>query len=76
MGSKADLENRVSQVRVDNHVQRANIAKARKLVYEKGASIKGTTVNSILGSESMAPTVVSATLECWHLICAYFFHAC
>jgi hypothetical protein len=76
MGSKADLENRVSQVRVDNHVRRAKIAKARKLVYEKGASIKGTTVDSILELESMVPTVVSATHECWHFMCAYFFHAC
>jgi hypothetical protein len=74
MGSKADLENRVS--RVDTHVRRANIAKARKLVYEKGASIKGTTVDSILGSESMVPTVVSAMHECWHFMCAHFFHAC
>jgi hypothetical protein len=59
MGSKADLDNRVSQERVDNKVRRANVAKARKLVYEKGASINGTTVSSILGSESMVPTKVS-----------------
>jgi hypothetical protein len=70
MGSKADLDNRVSQVRIDNHARRANIAKARKLVYEKGASVKGTTVNRILGSESMVPTVVSATHECWPRMCA------
>jgi hypothetical protein len=59
MGSKADLENRISQERVDNKLRRANIAKARKLVYEKGASVNSTTVSSILGSESTVPTVVS-----------------
>jgi hypothetical protein len=59
MGTKADLENRISQERVDNNVRRANIAKARNLVYEKGASVNGTTVSNILGSESTVPTVVS-----------------
>ena len=61
MGTKSDMQNRASYARVDNGIRRAKIAKARKLVYEKGASIKGNTVKSILGAESMVPTTVSAT---------------
>jgi hypothetical protein len=59
MGTEPDMENRVTQARVDNSARRANIAKARKLVYEKGASAKGSTIDNILGPESVVPTVVS-----------------
>lgn len=59
MGTKTDMENRVLQARVDSNAQHAKIAKARKLVYEKGASAKGSTINNILGTESLAPTMVS-----------------
>jgi hypothetical protein len=62
MGKTADLQNRKSQVRIDNVARRAKIAKARRLVYEKGASVNGSTVKKVLGSESMVPTTVR--IEC------------
>jgi hypothetical protein len=52
MGTETDLENRVSQARVDSNAQCANIAKARKQVYEKGASAKGSTIENILGGQN------------------------
>jgi hypothetical protein len=58
MGKTVDLQNRISQVRVDDRARRAKIAKARRLVYEKGASVNGPTVKAALGLESMVPTTV------------------
>jgi hypothetical protein len=58
MGKTADLQTRISQVRIDDKARRAKIAKARRLVYEKGASIDGPTVKKALGLESMVPTTV------------------
>jgi hypothetical protein len=63
MGTKIDMQNRVSYARVDDGIRQAKIAKARKLVYEKGASVNGNTVKNILGAESMVPTTVSAILD-------------
>jgi hypothetical protein len=58
MGTTTDLQNRITLQRVDNSARRTNIAKARKLVYEKGASINGPTVKTKLGPESTVPTAV------------------
>jgi hypothetical protein len=62
MGKTADLQNRISQVHIDNEARRAKIAKVRRLVYEKGASINGPTVKKALGLESVVPTRVH--VEC------------
>ena len=58
MGTTTDLQNRITLQHIDNGARRAKIAKARKLVYEKGASAKGTTVGTTLGPESVVPTTV------------------
>jgi hypothetical protein len=62
MGKTADLQNRISHVRVDDEARRAKIAKARRLVYEKGASVNGPTIKKTLELESMVPTTV--LMEC------------
>jgi hypothetical protein len=64
MGTTTDLQNRITLQRVDDDARRAKIAKARKLVYEKGASIKGPTVERKLGEESMVPTTVRVSRRC------------
>ena len=58
MGKTVDLQNRISEVRVDDQARRAKVAKARRLVYEKGASVNGSTVKKILELESAVPTTV------------------
>ena len=58
MGTTTDLQNRIKLQRIDNIAKRAKVTKARKLVYEKGASINGNTVKTALGMESMVPTTV------------------
>jgi hypothetical protein len=64
MGTATDLQNRITLQRVDDAALRATIAKARKLVYEKGASINGTTVKNQLGQKSMVPTTVRVSQDC------------
>lgn len=58
MGTTTDLQNRITLQHVDDSARRAKIAKARKLVYEKGAGINGSTVKTTLCEESMVPTTV------------------
>jgi hypothetical protein len=72
MGTKVDLQNRVSHARVDDGKRRAKIKKARKLVYEKGASANGNAVKNVLDAESMVPTTVRALTHCPGRI-AYFY---
>jgi hypothetical protein len=57
MGTTTDLQDRITLQRVDDDARRAKIAKARKLVYEKGASVNGPTVKTTC-EESMVPTMV------------------
>jgi hypothetical protein len=64
MGTTTDLQNRITLQHIDNGARRAKIAKARKLVYKKGASINGITVTTALGPESMVPTTVRVSLSC------------
>jgi hypothetical protein len=64
MGTTTDLQNRITLQRVDDDSRREKIAEARKLVYEKGASIKGPTVGRKLGQESMVPTTVRVSWCC------------
>ena len=66
MGTTTDLQDRIKLQRIDDIARRAKITKARKLVYEKGASINGTTVKTTLGLESMVPTTVCVTILSHH----------
>ena len=61
MGTGADLQMRVTHARVDDHSRCVKVAKARRLVYEKGAGISGTSITNILGVESMVPNSVRTT---------------
>ncbi|KAG2099546.1 uncharacterized protein F5147DRAFT_777234 [Suillus discolor] len=56
MGTKLDLRRRDRLQRVDDNSRCHNIAKARSLIFEKGAPVSGTWVNGLLNDESLVPT--------------------
>jgi hypothetical protein len=64
MGTATDFQNRITLQCVDNAAICATIAKARKLVYENGASINGDMVKNHLGQKSMVPTTVRVSQDC------------
>ena len=70
-GFVRDLAARISDARTYIH---GKIALARRAIYELGRPLKGTTVETILKSESLVPTLVrtlstdvtpSVTLRCF-----------
>lgn len=62
MGTKPDLRRRDRSQRIDDNSRRHNVAKARSLIFEKGAPVSGTWVNGLLNDESLVPTRVSTLI--------------
>lgn len=58
IGSKPDMARRVRLQRVDNAACRRKIEEARKLIFEKGLSMKSESVLFYLDPESLVPTKV------------------
>jgi len=63
MGTRLDMRNRRSNVRVDDHVRQKTVEHARRLVFEQGIPLSSTHLKKVLGSISGVPTPVSSTFD-------------
>ena len=59
MGAVQDMKLRIKRACIDNSKQRTFIETARKLIFEKGATIDGERVKNLLDEGSYVPTIVS-----------------
>jgi hypothetical protein len=59
MGSKLDLKNRVTMMRIDDDHRRGKVNRVREWIYEKGMVLTSTFIKNQLGPESLVPIRVS-----------------
>jgi hypothetical protein len=58
MGTRLDMLHRCGNVRVDNHIRRTTVERARRLVFEQGIPLSSKRIKDILGKSSGVPTHV------------------
>lgn len=71
MGSPADMDTRLNNIRISDRKLRDKVATARKSIFNHGARISGTNVKKVLDDESLVPTQVYLTIDtvlCFPLI--------
>jgi hypothetical protein len=74
MGTKSNMKCREATAHVDDEARHQKIEKARKLIFRKGARIKGKHVKDILGLQSLVPTRASLSLTACCVLAAYYYH--
>jgi hypothetical protein len=60
MGMALDMRRRVTRERTDELRRRQRVDEARKLIFQLGAPVDGSRVQTILNEESYVPVRVSA----------------
>jgi len=70
MGTAQDMKLRIKRCRIDNQKRRTFIRTARRLVFEKGATIDGDRVQNLLDDGSYVP--INVRLICYRLIVSYY----
>ena len=59
MGTRLDMHNRRTNIRIDNHPRQATVENARQLVFEQGIPLSSDRLKEVLGKFSGVPTHVS-----------------
>ena len=62
MGSRLDLKNQVTKIRVDDPRRRGKVDRVRKWIYEKGMVLTSAHIKDFLGPESLVPIRVGISL--------------
>ena len=59
MGTRLDMRNRLTNIRIDDHVRQTTVKTARRLVFEEGIPLGSERLKTVLGKYSGIPTHVS-----------------
>jgi hypothetical protein len=59
MGTALDMRFRRNNIRVDDHIRRSMVGRARQLVFEQGIPLSSERLKMVLGKFSGIPTHVS-----------------
>jgi hypothetical protein len=56
MGTRSDMRKRHVNIRIDDHIRRTTVDRARRLVFEQGIPLSSTRLKKVLGNFSGVPT--------------------